>query len=363
VSGESRILIAGGGTGGHIYPALAIAAALQQVEPDIKIEFVGTPSGLEAKLVPRAGYELNFISVGRLNKNVGLAERLSTLVGLPIAILRAFWILITFRPTAVIGVGGFASGPLVFAASLMRIRSFIWEPNAYPGLANRILSRFVDTCLVVFKEAESLLKNKNIIKVHMPIRKEIEALKPKVSTSDEFHLLVFGGSQGSRALNNILLECVAKGGDWLKDLKIVHQTGSLDYHRLLHEYANVPNTRDFLEVHEYLHDMPSRLDWADLVIARAGTGTISELAAAGKPGILVPLPTAADDHQTRNAEALVKTNAAVLIAQKELTPERLIREIESFKSHREKLLELSRNIQKFHQSHAALEIAKLILAD
>jgi UDP-N-acetylglucosamine--N-acetylmuramyl-(pentapeptide) pyrophosphoryl-undecaprenol N-acetylglucosamine transferase len=214
---------------------------------------------------------------------------------------------------------------------------------------------------VVFSEAAKLLKNRNVIKVHMPVRREIEALRPRASTTDEFHLLVFGGSQGSRALNNALLECVLKGGPWLKNIRIVHQTGSADYKRLLQDYAAAPDARDFLEVHEYLHDMPARLDWADLVVARAGTGTISELAAAGKPAILVPLPTAADDHQTRNAEELVKMNAAVLLAQKDLTPERLIREIEALKNHREGLLELSHNIQQFHSGQAAIEIANIVL--
>ncbi len=355
------ILFAGGGTGGHIYPALAMAEAVKKIEPETRVEFAGTPMGLESKLVPRAGFPLHFISIGRLNRNVGVAERIKTLFTLPIAMIRSFWLIVKLRPNAVVGVGGYASGPVVLAAALMGVRTYIWEPNAYPGLANRILSRFVNRCLVVFNEAGEILKNERVTKVHMPIRREIEMLKPGISKAEEFHLLVFGGSQGSRAINNVLVESVVKGGEWLRGVKIVQQTGALDYQRLLQEYNAVPNSRDFVEVNEYLHDMPLRLAWADLVIARAGTGTISELAACGKPAILVPLPTAADDHQAKNAEALVKLGGAVMIRQSDFTPERLIAEIETFKNHREKLVELSQNIRRFHKAEAASEIAKLIL--
>ena len=355
------ILFSGGGTGGHIYPALAMAEAVKKLDATARVEFVGTPTGLEAKLVPHAGFRLHFISIGRLNRNVGWRERLTTLIALPFAMVKSFWLILRLRPSAVVGVGGYASGPIVLAAALMRVRAYIWEPNAYPGLANRILARFVSGCLVVFTEAGKMLKNGHIAKVHMPVRREIEALNPGVSTAEEFHLLVFGGSQGSRALNNVLIKSIGENGAWLKNVRIVHQTGPVDYARLLQEYAKIPLARDFVEVHEYLHDMPKRLAWADLVIARAGTGTISELAACGKPAILVPLPTAADDHQTKNAEALVKVGAAVMIPQSEFTPERLAREVEGFKNHREKLLELSQNIRRLHQSDAAMQIAKIVL--
>ena len=358
-----RILFAGGGTGGHIYPALAMAEAVKKLEPKARIDFVGTPAGLESKLVPQAGYQLHLISVGRLHHSVGVIERIKTILNLPSALIKSFYLLRTLRPTTVVGVGGYASGPIVLAAALTRIRTFIWEPNAYPGLANRILSRFVDRCLVVFNEAGEILKNKNVIHVHVPVRREIEELMPHFSQNDNLNLLIFGGSQGSRALNNVLLECVTKGGEWLDHVRIVHQTGAADYERLQKNYTAVLRAQRFLEVHEYLDDMPARLKWADLVVARAGTGTISELAACSKAAILVPLPTAADDHQTKNAEALVKMNAAILIPQKKFTVELLINEISALKNNREKLRELAHNIHSFHRKQAADEIAKLLLDD
>ncbi len=358
------ILIAGGGTGGHIYPAISIARAIQQMDPDEKIDFVGTPTGLESQLVPRAGFQIHYISIGKLNSNVPLFERIKTLIQLPFAIIKAFILLLKIRPRAVIGVGGYASGPIVFAAALMGFRTFIWEPNAYPGLANRILARFVDKCLVVFEEAARFLHNKNVIRVHMPVRKEIEALGqfPQTASGNEFRLLVFGGSQGARALNNALIEALKKGGAWSKKIRIVHQTGATDYERVRSEYDKLGEISSQVEVRDYLHDMPERLKWAHLILARSGTGTISELAASGRGAILVPLPTAADDHQTKNAEALVKIGGAILLPQKELTAERLIREIETFEGAPQKLTALANKIRDFHKPQAANEIAKIILA-
>jgi UDP-N-acetylglucosamine--N-acetylmuramyl-(pentapeptide) pyrophosphoryl-undecaprenol N-acetylglucosamine transferase len=358
------VVIAGGGTGGHIYPAISIARAIQQIAPDEKIEFVGTPTGLESKLVPRAGFSIHYIPIGKLNRNVPLIERLKTLLQLPVAIFKSFFLLLKLRPRAVIGVGGYASGPIVFAAALMGFRTFIWEPNAYPGLANRLLARFVDRCLVVFEEAARFLHNKNVIRVHMPVRKEIEALGqfPHTAHLNEFRLLVFGGSQGARPLNNALLEALRRGGAWLEKIKIVHQTGPTDFARVAAEYEQLGPIRERVEVCEYLHDMPERLKWADLILARSGTGTISELAASGRGAILVPLPTAADDHQTKNAEALVKIGGAVLLPQKELTAERLIHEIEAFEGEPQKLSTLAKKIRDFHKPDAAREIAQLVLA-
>lgn len=362
-----RVLIAGGGTGGHIYPSLAIAEALRELDSTAVVEFVGTPTGLESQLVPRSGYKLHTISIGRLNRNVSLWERVLTVFQLPLAIWKGILILFRFRPDLVFGVGGYASAPLVLAASILRYRTFIWEPNAYPGLANRKLSRFVTGCLVVFDEAAHFMKNKNVIRVHMPVRKEIEEefqakkLTKGPSHKRSFHVLVFGGSQGARAINNAFSEAVVQGGDWLNEVEIVHQTGPLDFARIYETYAQYPEVQSRITAFEYLHDMPERYSWADLVICRAGTGTISELAACGKASLLIPLPSAADDHQTKNALALVRINGARLLEQKELTPERLVREIEELKAHPEVVAELEKNIRQFHKPRAAHEIANLLV--
>jgi UDP-N-acetylglucosamine--N-acetylmuramyl-(pentapeptide) pyrophosphoryl-undecaprenol N-acetylglucosamine transferase len=357
------ILIAGGGTGGHIYPAISIAKAILLQAPNETVEFVGTPAGLEAKLVPLAGFKIHFIPIGKLNRNVPLFTRIKTVLQLPLAFFKALFLLLRLRPSAVIGVGGYASGPVVFVAALLGIRTFIWEPNAYPGLANRWLAPFVTTCLVVFDEATKFLKNKNVLRVHMPVRKEIEALAqfPNTPSGHEFRLLVFGGSQGASTLNNALLAALKKGGAWLKKIKIVHQTGPGDFARVQAEYDKLDGVKNNVEVKEYLHDMPERLKWANLVLARSGTGTISELAASGRGAILVPLPTAADDHQTKNAEALSRTGGAVLLPQKELTAERLIHEIEIFEDSPAKLAELANHIRSFYKPDAAREIARIVL--
>lgn len=359
-----KILIAGGGTGGHIYPALAIAEAIKKKDPQAIVEFVGTSHGLEARLVPRAGYVLHVIPIGRLNRNVSLFERIKTIIQLPIALLRALFLLLSFKPNVVLGVGGYVSGPLLLAAALIRFRTLIWEPNAYPGLANRWLSRFVTQSLVVFDEAKKHLPGKNIKKIHMPVRKEIEELANidyRVSADGHFHVLVFGGSQGARAINNCLVQMVKKYSEQLQDLEIVHQTGPLDYARIQNDYLTIPHAHQIVTVHEYLYDMPERLKWADIVIARSGTGTLSELAASGRPAILIPLPTAADDHQTQNAMALVQKNAAYLLPQKELTPERLFREIMELKNENSRRKSMSESVRAFHRINAADEIADLVL--
>lgn len=356
-----RILIAGGGTGGHIYPAIAIADAIKKSDPQSVIEFVGTANGLETILVPKAGYKINFIPIGRLNKNVSVIERIKTILQMPMAFYRSIILTYSFHPDVVLGVGGYASGPIVLIAALLGKRVYIWEPNAFPGLANRMLSRFVSECLVVFEEAKKHLKNKKIRHVHMPVRAEIENSKIKVTHSVDFQVLVFGGSQGARPINNALAEAILKGGNWLSNVKIIHQTGSADFARIREQYLNSANAKQHVEVFEYLYDMPERYAHAKLVIARAGAGTISELAASGKASLLIPLPSAADDHQTKNAQALVQIGGAHLLPQKELTPERLIQEILFFKNNPEQVAQFESNIKRFHKPQAAQEIAQLLL--
>jgi len=302
--------------------------------------------------------------VGKLSKNVSLFNRLKTLMLLPLSMLRSAAIVWHCKPDVVLGVGGYVTGPVLLAAVFLRCRTVIWEPNAYPGLANRWLSFFVDQCLVVFPEADKYLKIKNIQRVFMPVRAEIENLSGKIKSAAglvETHLLVFGGSQGARAINMAFVEAVQLGGDWLQGLKIVHQTGSNDFAKLSGAYQQLVASGHAVEVHEYLHDMPDRLFWADFVISRAGASTVSELAAFGRAAILVPLPTAADDHQTKNAQALVNRDAAVLLAQNELTPERLIREIVELKENVTRRRQISENVKKFYQSGAAEQTAKIIL--
>lgn len=353
-----KILIAAGGTGGHIYPALAMAEAFQARRADASIEFVGTAHGLENKIIPAKGFRLHHLPIGRLNSNVGMSERLMTLLLLPWALLKSAYVLKKEKPDFVLGVGGHASGPILLMASFLGYRTAIWEPNAMPGMANRILSKFVDDCFVVFEEARGLLKNPRLQVAGMPVRREIEQKRPALTGKSKFHILIFGGSQGARGINNTAMEMIKKGGPWLHEVTIVHQTGAVDYERIKAEYGEALK---HVDLREYLNDMGDQYAAADLVVCRSGTGTLSELAACGKPAILIPFPAASDDHQRKNAESLVNKGAAVMILQKDLTPDVLREEILKLKVNPEKRAEMSRNVSAFHHERAAEKLVDKFL--
>ncbi len=352
-----RILIAAGGTGGHIYPALAIAEAIKNIHPDVILEFVGTPNGLENKILPPKGFRVQHLPIGRLNSNVPWRERLKTLLFLPWAFVTSVFLLVSRRPVFVLGVGGHASGPLLLMASLLGYRSAIWEPNAMPGLANRILSRFVDDCWVVFEEAKPHLHNRHLHDAGMPVRHEIEnaGLQNKAE-SHPFRILIFGGSQGARGINNAALAMLQEGGDWLRDVHVVHQTGSFDFARIKEGYGELLNA-GLVDVREYLHDMAEQYAQADLVVCRSGAGTLSELAACGKVAILIPFPFASDDHQRKNADSLVHKEAAVMILQKDLSPQTLRDAIIALRADPARRARMSERIRVFHRSRAAEQLA------
>lgn len=351
------IFIAGGGTGGHIYPGLALARALLKASPDLEIHFVGTAGGLETKIIPREGFPLHLISGGKLNFKGGFLEKLKTLLKLPWGFVQALSLLSKYRPQFVLGVGGYASGPFVLMAALFGFPCGIWEPNAHPGLANRWLARFVDVCFIVFDDAKEYLKNKRIVVSGMPVRAEIEEGRPAQAPEGKFRLLCFGGSQGSRAINTVLCDALKSGGGWTRDLEVVHQIGSTDWKVFQERYRGL---EPVVTPMEFIYDMPKYYSWADLVLCRGGASTLSELAAFGVVPIIVPLP-AADNHQGKNAEALVRAEAGVMIPQSELTVERLIREIEALRADPERRQRMSRNIKAFYRPKSADAIADRIL--
>lgn len=357
----AKVLIAAGGTGGHIYPALAIAEALKEQRPDITVEFVGTRSGLENKIIPPKGYRLHHLPIGRLNSNVSLGERLKTLLLLPMALVKSFLLVQRENPDFVLGVGGYASGPILLVSALLHRSTAIWEPNAMPGMANRILSRFVDECWVVFDDAKAHLHNTHLKKAGMPVRREIERMVPgNHAARSDFHILVFGGSQGARGINNAMVELVNAKPDYFRDVRLVHQTGPADFQRIREAYGDKISSLK-IEVREYLDDMAQRYAWADLVVCRSGTGTLSELAACGKAAILIPFPFAADDHQKKNAESLVQRGAAEMIVQKDLTPESLYQMIDRLKVNAERRHGMESSIRGFHQPAAAEKLANQFL--
>ncbi len=354
-----RVIIAGGGTGGHIYPGVAIARAIERLHPDIEVHFVGAKGGLEEKIIPREKFPLHTVQIGKLHRSAGLSVRVKTMFQLPLAFIASAKILRELKPEAVLGVGGFASGPLLFVASLLGFRSVIWEPNAYPGMANRMLSRVVDECLVVFKEAGKFFAGRKVTTVGLPVR-PVMIPRTRVTEGVPLRILVFGGSQGARAINEVVSKSVEDGGDWLKGVEIVHQTGPLDFPRISKLYSEKAPAN--VQMFEYLHDMEIRYAWADLVVCRAGASTVAEICACKKAAIFIPLPTAADNHQQKNAEVLVRGNGAEMIIQKDFTPAKFQELIRSYRDDRSKVRRLEDNVAQFAFPNAAENIAERVLA-
>lgn len=365
-----NVLMAASGTGGHIFPALAVAEQLKKLEPNLNIYFVGTPHGLENTLIPKSGFPLLHLNVGRLNSNVSKLERIKTFFQIPVSILRSVFWMLKYKPQFVVGFGGHASGPLLLAAYLTGVRSIIWEPNSYPGLANRILSKFVDECYVVFDDAKKYLCGRNHLQMGLPIRSSITKNLPQpesastnlsvgsFSVAPKLKVLIVGGSQGARGMNKVIQETLLKFPDWQKNFSWVHQTGPLDFKDSIEFYKK--NNLD-VEVHDFLHDMPERYAWADFVVSRSGTGTISEIAACGKPSLFIPLPTAADDHQTKNAQVLVNAGAAYLIDQRKFSAQQFCASLDEMRMDPEKRRSMGQKAKSFYQPDAAKNMALHLL--
>jgi UDP-N-acetylglucosamine--N-acetylmuramyl-(pentapeptide) pyrophosphoryl-undecaprenol N-acetylglucosamine transferase len=305
-----RVLIAGGGTGGHIIPALAVARELV-TRYAAEVLFVGTARGMESRLVPEAGFNLRLVDVGQLN-NVSLLTRLRTLVRLPGSIFACRRLIRAFQPSVVFGVGGYASGPAMAAALQLRIPAMVFEPNAVPGLANRLVGKRVQAAAVNFASAARWFRSAEVTGI--PVRPEFSVLTAPAAP----HLLVFGGSQGARLFNTHLPQAAPALLDAVAGLTILHQSGQRHFEPTQAAYmASGADPRRW-EVRPFIDDMPARFARASLVMARSGASTVAELAAAGKPALLVPFAAAADDHQRRNAEEMVKAGAAALLDERDL---------------------------------------------
>lgn len=311
---EVRVLIAGGGTGGHIIPALAVARELV-ARHDAQILFVGTARGMESRLVPEAGFNLRLIEVGPL-KNVSLITRLRTLARLPRSISDCKQIIREFKPNAVFGVGGYASGPGMAAALQLKVSAMAFEPNAMPGLANRLIGKRVQAAAVNFPSAAKWFRNCEVTGI--PVRPEFFRIPPPASSTP--HLLIFGGSQGARIFNTYLPQLAPALLEGVPGLTILHQSGARFADTTQAAYAASGADPQRWQVQPFIDDMPARFAQAHLVMARSGASTVAELAAAGKPSLLVPFAAAADAHQKRNAESMVAAGAADMIEEKELAP-------------------------------------------
>lgn len=358
-----KVIIAGGGTGGHIYPALSIAEALKSKNPASEILFIGTPIGLESKIIPKAGYKLELIQSGKLNFSGQILNKIKTLIKIPIGLIQSVFIILRFKPDYVLGVGGYASAPTLLAAKLLCRRTAIWEPNAHPGMANRILSQIVQKAFLVFEEGRQYIKSKETLVFGMPLRSEIEKYaRESINQSREnahlFTLLCFGGSQGSVFLNDQLSEFILKHPELHSKIRVFHQTGSLDHKRMLAKYNGLP----CVQVFEYIYDMPQYYKQADLLFCRGGASTLAEAAAFGVVPMVVPLP-AADDHQQKNAEALVKQNAGFMFLQKQFDQEQFKKVILKMMQEPELRQQMSVNLSRIAPREASGQIAQNILAE
>jgi UDP-N-acetylglucosamine--N-acetylmuramyl-(pentapeptide) pyrophosphoryl-undecaprenol N-acetylglucosamine transferase len=312
-----RVLIAGGGTGGHVIPALAIARELRDAH-GVEVRFVGTVRGLETKLVPEAGFPLELVRSGQL-KNVSLMTRMRTMLDLPLGVMRCVGLIRSFKPGVVVGVGGYASGPGMLAAVVMGVPTLVYEPNAVPGLTNRWVGRRVSAAAVAFAQTTRYFRGAEVTGV--PVRPEIFGLAPRPVGAPP-RLLVTAGSNGALVFNQTMPRIVWGLLEEVPGLTIVHQAGARRLEETRAEYAASGADPARWSVEGFLTDMPAQYGAADVVLARAGS-TIAELCAAGKPSVLVPLPTAADDHQRRNAEVLAEAGAAEMLLQRDVTPESL----------------------------------------
>ncbi len=351
-----RILIAGGGTGGHIIPALAIANELRD-RHHAQVRFIGTPRGLESRLVPQAGFPLDMIDVGQL-KNVSLRTRLSTTTALPRAILHCRRLLGEWKPAVAIGVGGYASGPAMMAAIISGIPTLAFEPNAAPGLANRIIGKRVSAAAVNFPPAAAFFRHAQVTGI--PVRPEFFTLPPRPPGAP-LHLLVFGGSQGARALNDAMPPIVPRLLDAITGLTILHQAGARHSESVQQAYAATGADPQRWTVSAFLDDMAARFAASDLILGRSGAGTVAELAASGKPSLLIPFPEAADDHQTRNAEVLGAVQAAVVLPQRYLTADSLFGAILGLLSNREQLATMGNNARALAHPDAVQRIVSIVL--
>jgi UDP-N-acetylglucosamine--N-acetylmuramyl-(pentapeptide) pyrophosphoryl-undecaprenol N-acetylglucosamine transferase len=328
---ELAIVVAGGGTGGHLFPGLATADALGRRRP-CRITFIGASRGIETRVVPQRGYPLRTLPVRALRGQGALGFAASAL-RLPASVLSAWNTLGDVDPDLLIGVGGYASAPAVVAGWSRGIPTVLLEQNAHPGLTNRVLARFADRVCVAFPESAEYFPRKKTVETGNPVRPP--APRPR-TRAGAFSILVFGGSAGAHRLNDVGVEAVARLGD--APLKVVHQTGETELESVRSRYAAHGIAAD---VRAFIDDMAAAYADADLVVCRAGATTLAELTALGKPAVLVPYPFAADDHQRKNAESLVKRGAALMILDRELTAEDLAEAIRSLRDEPARLAKMA----------------------
>ncbi len=355
-----RILIAGGGTGGHLFPGIALAQELVSRGQNHRILFVGTSKGLEVRHVPQAGFELKLIESRQL-KGKGIMGWISGLFHIPRAMWQSRRILREFRPDVVVGVGGYASGPLVLTAWLKGVATMILEQNALPGLTNRILGKLVKRVVVAFAETAKRFSSRKVLLLGNPIRRDLmENFLRSNEPKKGLHLLVLGGSQGAHTLNQVLPQTVSLLEKRIPDLHVVHQTGARDEQDVLDAYSSM-GLGEKVEVVSFIDDMAHAYRMADVVVGRAGATSVTELALCKKPSVLIPFPFAADNHQEINAKALVDAGAAEMIRESELDPRGLADVVASILCDPERRIKMEDAAGGVGRPEAARDVAEVCL--
>jgi UDP-N-acetylglucosamine--N-acetylmuramyl-(pentapeptide) pyrophosphoryl-undecaprenol N-acetylglucosamine transferase len=358
-----RLLIAGGGTGGHLFPGLALGEEVKTRHPRNDVLFVGSARGIEAREVPKAGYPLEVIDAAPL-KRMGISGLFRGLFRLPRSFAQSIRILRRFDPDVVVGVGGYSSGPLVLAAWMMRIPTAVQEQNALPGFTNRVLGKLVDAVFIAFPEAEAGFPARKTHLLGNPIRRAFldNYLHTKVPT-ERLSIFVTGGSQGAHALNQRVAEAMEILAPQIGSrLQLLHQTGVKDQAEITARYQKLKASGLAAEAVAFIDDMPRAYAGADLLVCRAGATTIAELTVCKKPALLVPFPFAADDHQTVNARSMVASGAALLLPERELTAQKLADELRALEADRGRLQKMSRASGLLGRPEAAREIADVCVS-
>jgi len=359
-----RLVIAGGGTGGHLFPGIAVAEEFLARDPANEVIFVGTERGVEARLLPKLGYRLELIAAAGV-RGKSLIGQLKGLAGFLYGYSQSRRILKEFRPDLVLGVGGYASAPLVLAARGLLIPRFVHEQNAIPGMTNKLLSRIAVQAFISLEESRKFFPKDTTLLTGNPLRRqildEVERygdgfdLEPRTSNLEPvFHLLVFGGSLGAHSINMTMAAAAPLLGKLGAAMTVTHQTGEKDFEEVTVSYRNAGVNA---KVVPFIDNMAAEYRAADLVICRAGATTIAEVTACGKPCIFIPFPHAVDDHQRKNAEALLKCSAGFMLLERELTPESLIKQMAEILESPSLLHETGKNAR----SVARLDAAKVIV--
>lgn len=353
-----RVVIAGGGTGGHIFPAIAVAEAVKDKFPEATVTFVGTPRGMETTAVPKAGWPLELLDVRPL-KGRSIIERIQGGMKMLSALAKARKLLKRLKPDLVIGVGGYASAAVCMAAALMAIPTLIQEQNSIPGLTNRLLGRMVKKVCITFPDTARYFPAHKVVFTGNPVRKQVidTLLRPEaVPIGNDFVVFVFGGSQGARSLNQGMLAALPYLKNLSRPLRVIHQVGAgTNEANVAAAYRHAGVTA---EVHPFIQDMGHYYRMADVVVGRSGAGTLSELALVGKPAILVPYPFAADNHQEANAQAYVSAGAARMILDRELDGARLAAELKGLLEDRTSLAAMTTCMKRLATPNAAAAIVE-----